>query len=227
MTFHNNSTTLALSLHLLPAFISAPTSLKRITVPSAPHLKSSWPKCSWTPISSSITLGWSHPRKNPLKTVGPQPDSRPKAARRQPNGRPKANYRPRVLPKIGLNVDPAESPALPQQAPGTGRAEMAAMGRGFSHAVTADKEGAAMTLRTITPPITAGRGRAAPAARNIKPAVAPPLPVRARTRDGRRVGERVPFPRTLLLAPRSFLARTSVSEAGVRAPPTASGWVQT
>lgn len=95
---------------------------------------------------------------------------------------------------------------------------MAAMGRGLSHAATADKEGAAMTLRTITPPITAGRGRAAPAARYIKPAVAPPLPVRARTRGGRRVGERVPFPRTLLPAQRSFLARTSVSEAGVRAP---------
>lgn len=75
-----------------------------------------------------------------------------------------------------------------------------------------------MTLRTITPPITAGRGRAAPAARYIKPAVAPPLPVRARTRGGRRVGERVPFPRPLLRAPRSFLASPSVSGAGVRAP---------
>lgn len=103
----------------------------------------------------------------------PLPSSRTKASRHQRTGKPKASRR--CLQKIGLAADPVEIPVLPEQVPGAGRAEMATMRRGFSHATTT-QGWAAMSPPTIPPPNAAGRGRAPLGAQYIKSSLAPPLP---------------------------------------------------
>lgn len=155
----------------------------------------------------------SRPRNNPwlensqARHPGPAPAARPFAGRRV-GPRPVTGLR--RLPKIGPTADRADHPVIAEQAPVAGRAEMAAIRRGLSHATTREKRQGALTLRTILPPNAAGRGRVACNAQYIKPGLAPPLPACARA-PAADVGSgdrcRLPFLRTLVLARRSLAAR--------------------